>query len=121
MDISSKWISILVIDSAFVTINAFLWALFKNCFATDSFLDDEDKDYLSKHLLHIVINECDVDLDSEISKIYNKNYSYKRWYDEVFDLSTAMEILKNLPENKQDYVVKRFLSEIIMSYAKKEL
>lgn len=84
-------------------------------------LNAKDKDYLSKHLLHIVINECNVNLDNEISKISNNNYSYQRWYDEVFDLSTAMEILKNLPKNKQDYVVKRFLSEIIMSYAKKEL
>ncbi|MBR1943757.1 hypothetical protein IJ843_08495 [bacterium] len=84
-------------------------------------LDEDDRVTVAQHLLQILVNECGIDLDVEFSKISLKNYSYNRWYDEIFDLSSALELLKNLPENKQEYVIKRFLSEIIMSYAKKEL
>lgn len=76
---------------------------------------------VANHLLQILINECGVNLDDEISQIANKPYSYTRWYDSYVDLSTSMEFLKNLPKNKQDYVVKRFMSEIFMSYLKKEI
>ena len=84
-------------------------------------LDEDDRVTVAQHLLQILVYECGIDLDVEFSKISLKNYSYNRWYDEIFDLSSALELLKNLPENKQEYVVKRFFSEIIMSYAKKEL
>ncbi len=84
-------------------------------------LDYEDRVTLAGHLLLILVNESDLDLDSEINEIANKNYSYKRWYDEIVDLSSAMEFLKKLPESKQNYVVNRFMSEIVMSYVKKEI
>ncbi len=84
-------------------------------------LDSEDRDVIAKHLLQIVVNECNIDLDEEISQISEKKYAYKRWYDGNMDLSTSLEFMKNLSKFQQDYVVKRFLSEIIMSYAKKEI
>ena len=84
-------------------------------------LDDDDKATVANHLLQILVNECGINLDKEISEISKKSYSYARWYDQLFDLSTAMEFLKNLPTNQQDFVVKRFMSEIIMSYLKEEI
>lgn len=84
-------------------------------------LDYDDRVIVTQHLLQIVIMECGINLDSEISAISEKKYSYKRWYDDNFDLSASLEFMKNLPKSKQDYVVRRFLSEIIMSYAKKEI
>lgn len=83
-------------------------------------LSEDDRITVAKHLLQIVIMECNIDLDSEISKISKNDYSYNRWYDNIFDLSSAMEFMKNLPKNKQDYVAKRFVDEIYMSYLKKE-
>ncbi|MBR1680578.1 hypothetical protein IJ707_02175 [bacterium] len=84
-------------------------------------LDIEDRNTVAHHLLQILISECGVNLDNEISGIADRDYSYNRWYDDIFDLSTAMEFMKQLPENKQEYALKRFLSEIVMSYVKKEI
>lgn len=84
-------------------------------------LNDEEKSVAAKSLLNILITECGINLDLEISDIASKNYSYKRWYDDIYDLSSAMEFLKSLPEHKQQYVIKRLLSEVVMSYVKKEL
>lgn len=84
-------------------------------------LSDDDKLTVAKYLLQIVINECNIDFDKEISKSADVDYSYNRWYDEILDLSSAMEFLKNLPKNKQDYVVNRFISDIVIAYAKKEI
>ena len=84
-------------------------------------LNEAERNSVSQSLLHILITECSINLDSEISDIADKKYSYNRWYDDIYDLSSAMEFLKGLPQNKQQYVVKRFLSEVLMSYVKKEL
>lgn len=84
-------------------------------------LDNDKRDFVVQHLLQILVNECNIDLDKEFSKFSGNNYSYKRWYDENFELSDALELLKNLPENKQNFVVDRFLSEVVMSFVKKEL
>ncbi len=84
-------------------------------------IENDNKTTVAHHLLQILINECDINLDNEINKLSKNNYSYNRWYDDVADLSTSLELLKQLPSGKQEYVVKRLLSEIIMSYTKKEL
>lgn len=84
-------------------------------------LDKEDCETVANHLLQILITECNVNLDKELSNAFNSEHPYKRWYDRNLDLSASMEILKNIPKEEQDYVVERFLSEIILSYAKKEL
>ena len=84
-------------------------------------LSDKDKAIIGQHLIQILINEGNIDLDSEFSKTSGKNYSYSRWYDKNFDISSALELLKTLPDIKQQFIVKRIITEIIMSYAKKEL
>ena len=84
-------------------------------------LDVEKQNIIAQHLLQILINECGIDLDKEISAISTKNYSYNRWYDKNYDISTALELLKNLSEVKQQFVVKRIVTEIIMSYTKEEI
>ena len=83
-------------------------------------LDEEDRFVVAHHLLQIIINECDINIDEELSKFANKDYSFKRWYDKNRDLFSAFELLKDLPKKSQVYVVKRFLTSIIMSFAKKE-
>lgn len=84
-------------------------------------LTDEEKEIVGQHLLQILINECNIDLDKEFSEISTNDYSYNRWYDKNYDISSALELLKNLPEIKQQFVVKRIITEVIMSYAKKEI
>lgn len=83
-------------------------------------LDVESQNIISQHLLQILVNECGIDLDKEISKFSTNNYSYNRWYDKNINTSTALELLKNLPEVKQKFVIKRIITEIIMSYTKEE-
>lgn len=84
-------------------------------------LDFDDRVVVAKYLLQILISECNINIDEELSKISTHDYSYNRWYDDNFDLSTAFELLKNLSKVEQDFVVSRFLSEIVMSFVKKEL
>lgn len=84
-------------------------------------LDEDDRVVVAQHLLQILVNECEIDIDEELSKFSKNNYTYQRWYDECFDLSTAFELLKNLSKEKQEYVAGRFLTEIVMSFAKREL
>ena len=84
-------------------------------------LDSDNRVVVASHLLQILVNECGIDLDKEFSEISQKDYSYNRWYDDDIDLSTSLELIKSLSENKKGYVVKRFLSEIVMAYAKEEM
>lgn len=84
-------------------------------------LDFDDRVVVAKYLLQILISECNINIDEELSKISTHDYSYNRWYDDNFDLSTAFELLKKLSKVEQDFVVSRFLSEIVMSFVKKEL
>lgn len=84
-------------------------------------IDYEDRVVVAQHLLQILVNECHIDLDEELSRISKNNYSYNRWYDQNGDLSTAFELMKNLPTDLQDYVVNRFLTEIVLLFVKKEI
>ena len=84
-------------------------------------LESEEQNFVANHILQILVNECGINLDEELSKFSKNNYSYKRWYDEDVCVSNMFELLKSLSDEMQNYVVKRALVEIIMAYAKKEL
>lgn len=84
-------------------------------------LEREQQIFITQQMLQILINECDMDLDSELTRISKNNYTYKRWYDEDYGLSSAFELLKDLPDIKRNFVIRRILSEIVMGFAKKEI
>ena len=84
-------------------------------------LEREQQIFITQQMLQILINECDMDLDSELTRISRNNYTYKRWYDADYGLSASFELLKDLPDIKRNFVVRRVLAEIVMGFAKKEI
>lgn len=84
-------------------------------------LEREKQIFITQQMIQILINECEIDLDSELTRISRNTYTYKRWYDKDYGLSASFELLKDLPDVKRNFVVRRLLSEIIMGFAKKEI
>lgn len=84
-------------------------------------LEPEKQVFISQQLLQILINECGLNLDKELTRISKNDYTYERWYDQDYGLSASFELMKKLPEAKRNFVVRRLLSEIVMGFAKKEI
>ena len=79
-------------------------------------LDDNRRDELAHNMLQVVVNECNLDLDSEINKIYaNFNYDYKRWYDTKVEIFNSVEIIKNLSKDQQNMVADKIITSILFS------
>lgn len=84
-------------------------------------LEREKQVFISQQLLQILINECGMNLDHELTRISQNKYTYKRWYDKDYGLSASFELMKDLPDIKRNFVIRRLLSEIVMGFAKKEI
>ena len=67
-------------------------------------LEREKQIFITQQMLQILINECDMDLDSELTRISNINYTYKRWYDKDRELADAFQYLKIMPFELQKEV-----------------
>ena len=61
-------------------------------------LEREKQIFITQQMLQILINECDMDLDSELTRISKNNYTYKRWYDKDPILKEALELLRLSPD-----------------------
>ncbi|MGN1124673.1 MAG: hypothetical protein ACI4SM_00665 [Candidatus Gastranaerophilaceae bacterium] len=83
-------------------------------------LSPENQDEVAQHFFQILIYECGIDLDKEFSKFSENDYSYKRWYDNNYQISSALELLKHLPEDVQNFVVNRVLTDVVISFSKKD-
>lgn len=68
---------------------------------------------IAQDIIQMLINDFGLNLDEEINRI-SKNYNYecKRWYDNNIDLFSSFEIIKNLPENYKNEIVKRIVEAI---------
>ena len=84
-------------------------------------LEREKQVFISQQLSQILINECEMNLDHELTRISKNKYTYRRWYDKDYGLSASFELLKDLPDIKRNFVIRRLLSEIVMGFAKKEI
>ena len=84
-------------------------------------LEPDKQVFISQQLLQILINECNMNLDRELTRISKNNYTYERWYDKDYGLSASFELMKDLPDIKRNFVIRRLLSEIVMGFAKKEI
>ena len=80
-------------------------------------LDEPSQKEIAKDIIQILTNDLNLDLDSEINKI-SKNYNYecKRWYDNNIDLFSSFEIIKGLPQKKQQEVVKKIIESVLLIY-----
>ena len=84
-------------------------------------LEENKQKIVGQHLLQILFNECNINLDEELDDIFKKKYLYNREYDKNYDISTCLEILKKLSKDKQDFVINRITTEILMSFVKEEI
>lgn len=76
-------------------------------------LEKPVQEKIGQDILQVLINDFRLDLDKEINRI-SKNYTYecKRWYDGNIDLFSSFEIIKNLPDNLKNKVVKKLVESL---------
>lgn len=80
-------------------------------------LDLPVQNELAKDIVQILMNDLNLDLDKKINDI-SKNYDYecKRWYDQNVDLFSSFELIKNLPPEMQNEVVKKIIESALIMY-----
>lgn len=80
-------------------------------------LDKPFKDEIAKDIIQILVNDFGLNMDEKINNI-SKNYNFdcKRWYDNSIDLFSSFEIIKSLPVQTQDEIVKKIIDTIMYIY-----
>lgn len=80
-------------------------------------LDDSIQKKIAEGILQILMNDFNLDLDEKINTI-SKNYTYKckRWYDNNIDLFTSFDIIKSLPHELQNEIVRKIVESILFVY-----
>ena len=93
----------------------------KEAFTLIEGLDVSIQEQIAQDLIQILMNDFGLNLDAEINRI-SQGYTYecKRWYDKNIDFFTAFEIIKTLPENSQNEIVKQIIETVLMIYVKKD-
>lgn len=80
-------------------------------------LDEPVQKKIANDIIQILLEDFSLDLDKKINNI-SKNYTYKckRWYDNNIDLFTSFDIIKSLPEELQNEIVKKIVESILLVY-----
>jgi hypothetical protein len=80
-------------------------------------LDIPVQNEVAKDILQILMVELKTDLDEKLNCI-SKNYNYecKRWYDKNIDLFSSFELIKNLPDELKNKVVKKIMESVLLMY-----
>ena len=93
----------------------------KEAFELIEGLDVSVQEQIAQDLIQILMNDFGLNLDAEINRI-SQGYTYecKRWYDKNIDFFTAFEIIKTLPENLQNEIVKQIIETVLLIYVKKD-
>lgn len=80
-------------------------------------LDLPVQNEIAKDILQILMSDINLNLDARINEI-SKNYDYecKRWYDNNADLFSSFELIKNLPVELQNEVVKKIIESALLMY-----
>lgn len=80
-------------------------------------LDNSVKNEIAKDIMQILVNDFNLNLDEKINMI-SKNYTFncKRWYDNNIDLFSAFEIIKSLPVEVQNQIVRKIIDTILFIY-----
>jgi len=78
-------------------------------------LDISVQEQIAQDLIQILMNDFGLNLDAEINRIaQGYTYECKRWYDKNVDFFTSFEIIRTLPEEMQNEVVKRILETVLL-------
>lgn len=89
-----------------------------------SFIEAQDENTqqdIAKILLQLLINEFDINLDQEISKMsLQQDYDYKRWYDSNIDLFSITELTKSLSFEQQVLFAQKATAELFLDSLKKD-
>ena len=81
-------------------------------------LNDNVRDEIAQDLIQIVLSELDTNRDGEIFTLAESKLSeYKRWYDHNTDLHSAIEIIKNLKEDKRAEMISLIMESIVQILA----
>ncbi len=80
-------------------------------------LDLPVQNEMAKDIVQILMNDFNLNLDERINEI-SKNYNYecRRWYDNNIDLFSSFELIKNLPDELRNEVVKRIIESALLMY-----
>ena len=80
-------------------------------------LSFEVQNKIAQDGLQILIKDFHLNLDDEITRI-NRDYNYdcKRWYDGNIDLFSSFEIIKKLPADLKNEIVKRLMESVLLVY-----
>lgn len=72
---------------------------------------------IAKDIVQILMNDLSSNLDEKLNEI-SKNYNYecRRWYDNNIDLFSSFEIIKNLPDEMKNEVVKKIIESALLMY-----
>lgn len=72
---------------------------------------------MAKDILQILVKELNIDIDQKMNEI-NKgyNYEYRRWYDNNIDLFSSFELIKNLPDELRNEVIKKIIESALLMY-----
>lgn len=77
-------------------------------------LNNELRDEIAHDLIQILLGELCMDSDEEISLLNdNKITEYKRWYDADITLHSAIELIKNLDEEKRKTILTAIRESIV--------
>ncbi len=89
-----------------------------------AYLEDQERDVqdiFSNHLLQILINEFNFNLDEAISKLSEPwAHPYNRWYDENIELFTIVQFIKTLSYDEQSYLVDSIVSHVLIDNLKEK-
>lgn len=80
-------------------------------------LDLPVQNEVAKDIIQILMNDFNLDLDKQINEI-SKNYNYecRRWYDDNVDLFSSFELIKSLPDEMRNEVVKKIIESALLMY-----
>ena len=76
-------------------------------------LDSQTIDLLAQDFIQIIMDNGFASADSTIDLV-NKNSpdKYNRWYDKNYNLHTCIELLKSLPDEKKEILIKSLQESI---------
>lgn len=94
----------------------------KEAFEFIQSLNSENQNIIAKDIIQILLTDFNLDLDKKINDITKKyNYNCKRWYDNNIDLFTSFEIIRGLPDEQQQEVVKKTIETILLMYLEEKV
>ena len=81
-------------------------------------LSDDMREEIAQDLIQIILSEIKTNKDGEISLLSeNKITEYRRWYDKNISLHSAVEIIKNLDDDKRKEIISLLMESIVQILA----